>query len=66
MCSYGGCSSFTCEKCFPKLVVCPNCGNKTSLSFNICIRCKAPISEELKKAAIEKWHEQKKLTKEEE
>jgi DNA-directed RNA polymerase subunit RPC12/RpoP len=56
MCSYGGCSSFTCEKCYPKLVTCPDCGHKTLLQFNTCLRCKAPISEELKKAAIAQWH----------
>ena len=53
-CSFGICAVATCEKCKPKLVVCPTCGKKTYLC-NKCMFCSAEIPQEVQQAAVDTW-----------
>ena len=52
-----GCRA-TCDNCKPVYVWCPECGKKNFLTMTKCTKCKAPLTEESKDAAIAKWHEE--------
>ena len=51
---FGSCR-VTCDNCKPKFVFCPVCGRKNLLVFKECKKCKTPITEEMKQAAIAEW-----------
>lgn len=50
-----------CDNCYPKVVVCPECGTPCQLGMDICIKCHRPISQDEKDKAIDEWNHGKRF-----
>lgn len=59
MCSHGTCVSAHCEKCRPKWMKCPVCGEKTAIMIKQCQSCNAILTKEARDAACERWRQKR-------
>ena len=53
-CFFGLCTDPNCEKCKPKYLKCPSCGQRTYIS-DTCVFCRASISKEVQEEAKDEW-----------
>jgi len=60
MCFYGLCLDLNCEKCKPKLVICPNCKKKTYIQLDKCMHCRYEIPQDVKEDARNLWEKKRK------
>ena len=61
---FGSCR-VTCDNCKPKFVYCAECGTKNLLFFSTCYQCKAPLTQEMKDAAVADWEQKKEKERQE-
>ncbi|UWG96838.1 hypothetical protein LPY66_18475 [Dehalobacter sp. DCM] len=59
MCSHGSCVSAHCEKCRPKWMKCPVCGEKTGIMLRQCSICKTELTKEARDTASVLWRQKK-------
>ncbi|NLP43603.1 MAG: hypothetical protein GX351_03150 [Peptococcaceae bacterium] len=63
MTCYGGCTNVNCERCRPKWMICPSCGNRAFMQLKKCITCGAELPEEAKEKARALWRERQEKSK---
>lgn len=52
----------SCDNCMPKMLFCPECGERNLLAYEECCSCGAPLEQEAKDYAVAEWHAGKKFS----
>lgn len=52
----------SCDNCMPKMLLCPECGERNLLAYGECCSCGTELSQAEKDRAVKAWHAGKKFS----